>query len=1272
MFAENVFLNRLHLVRFKGLFLSVFLSVSCLLLSQNLLADDYYWVGGSGNWSELNHWATSSGGTVFHSSVPDFDDNVIFDANSFNAVNNLVNIDVENAVCLNLTFSTIDQNLTLGGSTELQVYAGLTLSPLITFDFNGTIIFEAKNGNQTLITEDKTFACNIDFSGLICNWVISGRLSCAKSVYVNTHFSTFSFGQTEIGGDFTFNANGLTATLNGNSNITEDLYLLGNNLSITSNGTIQCRNTYVYDGSLSLGGNFTSSGELYLSNGSFNSNGYTTSFTNCLLDDDCTTNISNSTINISNSFSITGTSASLTSTNTSLLFSGGTNLLLSAERVVNFALVNFSNNGTINCANSSIQTLLFSQDGTINGGGNTIGTATFLKNGKINGSHQYINLNLTAGYEYQFQENTTQTITNNLNAAGNCQAHIILKSGLEGTQAHFSKSSGTSNIDYAILKDIDFTGGATFTSTSYVNIKNTTGLSGTQQANRTLFWIGGSGNWSDASNWSTVSGGAGGQCIPSPADNVVFDANSFSTTSQQVLINAEQVFCNTIDWTTATNTPGFANSFENATLHIFGSCRLNQNMTNSFDGKILFRSENAGNEIESNNNHFIADIYFEGEGGEWTLADDLQLNAKSIYLNKGSFVSNGQEISVKNFLSNKVDYNRSLNIENSNIIIGDSWNVVNELFTLNATGSHINMEMENAQMQAGENLIYHNISFTSTNSTTAAINGNELTINQLFFAGDGSFNGSESTLQSIVFDGAGTINEADNLFENAEFNANGFFLFSNTFGNLILHAGNTYTFKNDVTQIINTSLTANGNCNAPITLHSDLDGSVSYIQKLSTDLLIDYIIMKDIAAVAGVNYTANNTTDLGNNPGWTISAVASKDYYWVGGTGDWEDVNHWSFSSGGAGGTVGACLPSQNDNVFFDEQSFSANGQTVRVNIEKVNCKNMDWSLIDDQVDFENTVSSGFDIYGSMILSPALNWDFTGDISFKGTNSNFQVNTAGNTLVRNVTFVGENAQWELLSNFSTGETLELKQGEIIGNNLTITAKSFLSNTANLSNFIANNSAINLSQSWNTGQDFLFQGTNTKLTLSANYSSFSNASSNTISFHEIETEGTNTSFLSNNSNITKLVANRGSVSGNSTTIDSLFFESNAQINGAVAIEYGAFKAETQIYKNHTFGQMHFQGNTTIYMDNVFETANFYHDATIYSNNTFDTLAFSPDHSYTLASYRTQTVNNFISLKGNSCFKIIIQSSSAGSASTLSLPAGIVEGYALSLHNIQATG
>ncbi|WP_291400560.1 hypothetical protein, partial [Daejeonella sp.] len=63
-------------------------------------ASDYYWVGGSGNWSAFaTHWATSSGGSTFYSQVPQSTDNVIFDANSFSASGQTVTLDISTAVC---------------------------------------------------------------------------------------------------------------------------------------------------------------------------------------------------------------------------------------------------------------------------------------------------------------------------------------------------------------------------------------------------------------------------------------------------------------------------------------------------------------------------------------------------------------------------------------------------------------------------------------------------------------------------------------------------------------------------------------------------------------------------------------------------------------------------------------------------------------------------------------------------------------------------------------------------------------------------------------------------------------------------------------------------------------------------------------------------------------------------------------------------------------------------------------------------------------------
>lgn len=55
---------------------------------------------------------------------------------------------------------------------------------------------------------------------------------------------------------------------------------------------------------------------------------------------------------------------------------------------------------------------------------------------------------------------------------------------------------------------------------------------------------------------------------------------------------------------------------------------------------------------------------------------------------------------------------------------------------------------------------------------------------------------------------------------------------------------------------------------------------------------------------------------------------ASTDRYWVGGSGLWTDINHWSLTSGGAGG---AAAPTINDDVFIDENSFTEPGHHIKV-----------------------------------------------------------------------------------------------------------------------------------------------------------------------------------------------------------------------------------------------------------------------------------------------------------------------------------------------------
>lgn len=80
-------------------------------------------------------------------------------------------------------------------------------------------------------------------------------------------------------------------------------------------------------------------------------------------------------------------------------------------------------------------------------------------------------------------------------------------------------------------------------------------LGGVGSAPPNLFWVGGAGNWSQASHWAATSGGAGGAGIPGSNSNVTFDANSgtSATVTVDVAAQAKSVTINKSDLTLIDN-----------------------------------------------------------------------------------------------------------------------------------------------------------------------------------------------------------------------------------------------------------------------------------------------------------------------------------------------------------------------------------------------------------------------------------------------------------------------------------------------------------------------------------------------------------------------------------------------------------------------------------------------------------------------------------------------------------------------------------------------
>src|SRR5687768_3782613 len=93
------------------------------IFSKSLTAANYYWVGGTGNWSDYaNHWATSSGGTVFHVTIPSPNDDVFFNGNSFAAAGDTVYMDTTITNCRTMDWSGVSYNTIIYGNSYFNIY----------------------------------------------------------------------------------------------------------------------------------------------------------------------------------------------------------------------------------------------------------------------------------------------------------------------------------------------------------------------------------------------------------------------------------------------------------------------------------------------------------------------------------------------------------------------------------------------------------------------------------------------------------------------------------------------------------------------------------------------------------------------------------------------------------------------------------------------------------------------------------------------------------------------------------------------------------------------------------------------------------------------------------------------------------------------------------------------------------------------------------------------------------------------------------------------
>ena len=126
------------------------------------------------------------------------------------------------------------------------------------------------------------------------------------------------------------------------------------------------------------------------------------------------------------------------------------------------------------------------------------------------------------------------------------------------------------------------------------------------------------------------------------------------------------------------------------------------------------------------------------------------------------------------------------------------------------------------------------------------------------------------------------------------------------------------------------------------------------------------------------NDTRNNCDTLYN-----ITVSNTNEYYWVGGNGDWNDINHWSNVSGGA--PFYSVPPTAADDVFFDTNSPLGGSCVVRfASIFIAECRNI--SVVGFPVFSDFNSPTDFNISGSADFGGAL-FQFASVIHFMANTS---------------------------------------------------------------------------------------------------------------------------------------------------------------------------------------------------------------------------------------------------------------------------------------------
>jgi len=839
-----------------------------------LFADDYYWVGDGGDWTDYTvHWATSSGGSTMHTSIPDINDNVYFDANSFSQDSQVVAIDTSRIECFIMSWSGVPQFTEIIGSTTDTLRIGseiyLEAANILAFNINGVIIFQPESAGQTLVFDavDQELSANVFINiptgtlNLLSDlllpqknlYLINGTLDLASNNLSFTHFNA----QTDVVNPAVVTSAALkdidTITCKGSLHFVDQLdvsqfsgVLLFNSQSVDTNYVNFANHT------LTSELNFDSSKEyfalsdiitdqdIYLNfSGEFDSQNFDIS---CKIFDTSsplmrTIELRTSTIEVTELY-VSNTGITLNSSSASLVFNGSSDMYFSSNKTdIQFDAISLISTEILNCA------------------------------GKLT----CVDLSMDPGSKL-FMEGGSEIVFTNLTAIGDCGQYIEIRALCDPVlevddvcvnATPIFNSGSVNTAQYIKVSNMECQGTVNATN-SFDEGGNTGWTISESSVISTLYWIGNTGNWNDTGNWSASSGGPADVCIPSKGTHVVFDNNSFVIGDTVSLF--EYGYCASMTWVNIPTGIVFEGDWN---LFITDSIVFHNNLTADFNGNIFLENSNPLDTITitSNLTEINAAINIDGSP-LWDFVDYAVIN-NTLEFVQGRLEFSGGSAKIDNFISSNSN-SRTLNLTNT---------------ILELTGEGVVWDLSSANLTTGT--ANSELSITNPSAVIKEFNGAGLIYNDLI---------CDASIIKITGD--------------------------NTLNRLEIAAGNTLIFEEGINVQVD-SLDAVASCDLPISFISSEFDNPAVLSKSGWDTLtISNFYLKNIEAdtLGGKLFEANQTFRSGNVDGWTFNdTLGGQTFVWLGNTSDWHTLANWEVNS-----LPATCLPTIKDTVIIDPVIFSA------------------------------------------------------------------------------------------------------------------------------------------------------------------------------------------------------------------------------------------------------------------------------------------------------------------------------------------------------------